>query len=140
MIRKSISAAFGIVVCLSVSVIGPAFAEEAVSEETVTAVTDGTPERYSLVSVDGDVLRVDRQNGTVSVCKQKNEAWRCNPVPLAEEAYLAEINTLAGEVERLTARVEELEAATQMVSRNCRQAPPWIALLPVQNPEIKPLD
>lgn len=125
MIRKSKTAAFGILVCLSVSVNGAAFAEEAVSEETVTAVTDGTPERYSLVSVEGDVLRVDRQNGTVSVCKQKNEAWRCNPVPLAEEAYLAEINTLAGEVERLTARVEELEGGD---ANGQPQLPPGSAL------------
>ncbi|WP_428527598.1 hypothetical protein [Roseibium sp.] len=125
MIRKGISAAFGLLVFLSVSGNSAAVAEEAVSEEAATAVTDGAPDRYSLVAADGDVLRIDRQNGTVSICKQKNEAWRCNPVPLAEEAYLAEINALAGEVEKLTARVEELEGGN---ADSQSQLPPGSAL------------
>ncbi|MDN3718511.1 hypothetical protein QW131_02930 [Roseibium salinum] len=72
-------------------------------------MTDGRADRFSLVAIDGDILRVDRQNGTVSICEEQNDAWRCNPVPLAEEAYIAEINELADEVDRLTARLEELE-------------------------------
>lgn len=74
------------------------------------AVTDGAPDRFSLVETDGDILRVDRQNGTISICQEQNGSWRCNPVPLAEEAYLAEINELAAEVDRLTARLEKLDA------------------------------
>lgn len=89
---------------------GAAFAQSDVKRETAEAVKDGDPARYSLVSAGDDILRVDRQNGTVSICKQKNASWRCNPVPLAEDAYQAEINALAGEVERLTARLQELEA------------------------------
>lgn len=84
-------------------------AESQVSAEDIEAVTDGAANRYSLVAVDDDILRVDRQNGTVSVCKEQNASWRCNPVPLAEDAYLAEINDLAEEVDRLTARLQELE-------------------------------
>lgn len=87
---------------------GGAFAQESVSESDLQEVTGGQPERFSLVVVDGDVLRVDRQTGTVSVCGQKNDAWRCNPVPQAEEAYQLEINELSAEVDRLTARLEEL--------------------------------
>ena len=86
-----------------------AVAQDSVSPETADAVTKGQSDRFSLVRVDEDILRVDRQNGTVSICKEQSDAWRCNPVPLAEDAYLAEINELAGEVDRLTARVEELE-------------------------------
>ncbi|WP_298959254.1 hypothetical protein [uncultured Roseibium sp.] len=84
-------------------------AESRVSPEDIEAVTGGAADRYSLVAVDDDILRVDRQNGTVSVCKEQSASWRCNPVPLAEDAYLAEINDLAEEVDRLTARLQELE-------------------------------
>jgi hypothetical protein len=84
-------------------------AQESLTEAEVEAVTEGRQDRYSLVEVDGDVLRVDRQNGTVSVCREQSETWRCSPVPLAEDAYLAEIGELAAEVDRLTVRLEELE-------------------------------
>ncbi|WP_296588122.1 hypothetical protein [Roseibium sp.] len=94
------------VLLLSVS----ALAQDKIDPVLAEAVTEGQPERYSLVAIDGDVLRVDRQNGTVSVCQEQNDAWRCSPVPLAEDAYLAEINELAEEVDRLTARLEQLES------------------------------
>ncbi|MEP1931546.1 MAG: hypothetical protein ABJJ37_09745 [Roseibium sp.] len=89
---------------------GPVLSDDAVETEVAEAVTEGQVNRYSLTASEGDILRVDRQNGTVSVCRKQNDAWRCNPVPIAEEAYLAEINELAIEVDRLTARVKELEA------------------------------
>lgn len=88
-------------------------------------MTKGQADRFSLVRVDEDILRVDRQNGTVSICKEQSDAWRCNPVPLAEDAYLAEINELAGEVDRLTARVEELEGNGV---KSDKQLPPGSAL------------
>ncbi|MCX2723623.1 hypothetical protein [Roseibium salinum] len=86
-----------------------AIAQDKVDPADAQDVTDGRADRFSLVAIDGDILRVDRQNGTVSICEEQNDAWRCNPVPLAEEAYIAEINELADEVDRLTARLEELE-------------------------------
>lgn len=88
-----------------------AVAQDGLAEADVEAVTEGRRDRYSLVEADGDILRVDRRNGTVSVCREQNDAWRCNPVPLAEDAYLAEIGELAAEVDRLTARLETLEGA-----------------------------
>ncbi|WP_428671550.1 hypothetical protein [Roseibium sp.] len=85
-------------------------AQDKVSPEVTVKVTDGDPDRFSLVAVDGGILRVDRQNGTVTICMEQSDAWRCNPVPLAEDAYLAEINDLAAEVDRLKARLAELES------------------------------
>ena len=70
------------VLLLSVS----ALAQDKIDPVLAEAVTEGQPERYSLVAIDGDVLRVDRQNGTVSVCQEQNDAWRCSPDPLAEDA------------------------------------------------------
>lgn len=101
-----------------------AFAQDKVTPEQSEAVTEGQPGRYSLVAVDGDILRVDRQNGTVSVCREQNTSWRCNPVPLAEDAYIAEINELVAEVDRLASRVEELESGED----GDRQLPPGSAL------------
>ncbi len=70
----------------------------------------GEPDRFMLVDVDDGVLRVDRHEGTVSICRNVNGNWRCNPVPHAEDAYITEINDLAAEVERLTARLEDLNS------------------------------
>ncbi|MET1414247.1 hypothetical protein ABVF61_18380 [Roseibium sp. HPY-6] len=84
-------------------------AQSDISSEATEAVSEGQPKRFSLVAVDGDILRVDRQNGTIAICRERNGSWRCNPVPLAEEAYLAEINELAAEVDRLTAKLEQLD-------------------------------
>ncbi|WP_306140725.1 hypothetical protein [Roseibium sp. MMSF_3412] len=88
--------------------VAPVSAQSVLSADTKEAVTEGDPNRFSLVEADDEILRVDRQNGTISICQEQNGSWRCNPVPLAEEAYLAEINELAAEVDRLTARLEEL--------------------------------
>jgi hypothetical protein len=112
-------------VAVAVLLVPAAVAQETVSPETTDAVTKGQADRFSLVRVDDDILRVDRQNGTVSICKEQSDAWRCNPVPLAEEAYLAEINELAGEVDRLTARLEELEGTG---AKPDKQLPPGSAL------------
>ncbi|MCV0424284.1 MAG: hypothetical protein K5905_02320 [Roseibium sp.] len=102
-----------------------AMAEGTVTPEQAEGATSGQPGRFSLVEVDGDILRVDRQNGTVSICREQNTAWRCNPVPLAEDAYLAEINDLAAEVDRLTARLEHLESSN---GGEGKQLPPGSAL------------
>lgn len=99
---------FGAVAAVLVLAV-PAQAQSGMASKDSQAVTEGQPERFSLVESDGDILRVDRQTGTVSICRKQNSSWRCNPVPLAEEAYLAEINELAAEVDRLTARLEQLE-------------------------------
>ena len=88
-------------------------AQDKISPEQAEAASEGEPARFSLVAVDGDILRVDRQNGTVSICSEQSNAWRCNPVPLAEDAYLAEISELAEEVDRLTARLEQLESGRE---------------------------
>lgn len=66
--------------------------------------------RYALVKSGDDILRIDREAGSVSFCRKANDIWRCMPAPLAEDAYQAEIASLADEVDRLTARLQELEA------------------------------
>ncbi|MES0879903.1 hypothetical protein [Roseibium sp. SCP14] len=123
-IRKFVPATFLGSAAVVLLLAGGASAQEKITPEQSEAVTQGQSGRYSLVAVDGDILRVDRQNGTVSVCREQNTSWRCNPVPLAEDAYLAEINELASEIDRLTARVKELENG----ANGDRQLPPGSAL------------
>jgi len=67
--------------------------------------------RYALLKLDGEVLRIDREAGTVSSCSKRNELWRCMPAPLAEDAYLAEIDALNAQIEALNAQIEELQSA-----------------------------
>ncbi|NBN78794.1 hypothetical protein GWI72_10995 [Microvirga tunisiensis] len=71
-------------------------------------VTGDDPDRFALVQVEGDYLRLDRRLGDISLCEKRNEIWRCAPVPDAERAYLAEIERLSAEVTELKARLASL--------------------------------
>lgn len=122
MFRQTLPA-FALAAGLAFGSLGSADAQSSISSDVAEKVTEGQEDRYSLVLADGDILRVDRQNGTVSVCVRKNASWRCNPVPLAEDAYLAEINSLAAEVDRLSARLKQLESGDDPVSSAPAPAP-----------------
>lgn len=75
------------------------------------ALPDNPGGQYFLMQVGDEVLRVDREAGTVSFCNKPNGSWRCLPAPMAEEAYLAEIESLNSEIERLEERIDDLESA-----------------------------
>ncbi|MEP4032043.1 hypothetical protein [Roseibium polysiphoniae] len=101
---------------IAVAVQGPQIAN-AQDQTTVETERDADPKadleqekRYALVPSGDDILRIDREAGSVSFCRKTNDIWRCVPAPLAEEAYLAEIASLADEVDELKARLRELEA------------------------------
>lgn len=93
-----------------------AVAPEDTPAENAPAAEDQSPadQRYGLVEANGDILRIDRQAGSVSFCRKINEAWRCMPAPLAEEAYQEEIADLSKEIDRLNARIRDLEAAASV--------------------------
>jgi len=80
--------------------------------ESGPAAEDQSPanQRYGLVEANGDILRIDREAGSVSFCRKINGSWRCRPAPLAEQAYQEEIADLSREVDRLKTRIRELEA------------------------------
>ncbi len=71
--------------------------------------TKQTDHRYALVKSNGDILRIDREAGSVSFCRKTNGTWRCMPAPLAEDAYLAEIAALSEEVDRLKSELANLQ-------------------------------
>lgn len=71
-------------------------------------VTGDDPQRFALIEVEGEYLRLDRRLGDISTCKKLNDVWRCSPAPDAELAYLAEIERLSAEVTELKARLASL--------------------------------
>ncbi|MXN65913.1 hypothetical protein GR183_13450 [Stappia sp. GBMRC 2046] len=79
-------------------------------------------DRYGLEETDGGFLRVDRESGLVSLCQNVNDAWRCAPVPDAQRALEDEIDELRSEVEKLSARNDELEAKILAISRAADEA------------------
>lgn len=79
-------------------------------------------DRYALSETSDGVLRLDRESGRVSECKQIDGSWRCVPVPDAELAFEMEIETLAKENARLLARNQELEAKILAIGRSAEEA------------------
>lgn len=79
-------------------------------------------DRYLLSETGDGFLRLDRESGRVSLCKKVNDAWRCVPLPDAEQALEEEIAALTIENERLTARNRELEAKILAIGRSAEEA------------------
>ncbi|WP_417685090.1 hypothetical protein [Roseibium sp.] len=96
--------AFAAVLVLSTMAATPALAQD----DDPTAAEN---KRYALVKSGDEILRIDRQAGSVSFCRKTNDIWRCMPAPLAEEAYQAEIAALADEVQRLKSELGALRQA-----------------------------
>lgn len=84
----------------------------AVTPNTTSAHETG---RYTLIETDEGVLRLDRERGTLTSCKAKNDAWDCKPVnaPDTETLDPNERQTIARlqqENKELRDQVKELES------------------------------
>jgi hypothetical protein len=66
-------------------------------------------DRYIVRSVDDGVLRIDRQTGATSVCREDADGWACRAVADDREALEDEIARLAEENQTLRQRIDELE-------------------------------
>jgi hypothetical protein len=73
------------------------------------AMPPGASGRFAMQSVDGGVLRLDTENGTLSMCKSRNGAWECQSTPDERAALDKEIQRLAKENEDLKGAVKRLE-------------------------------
>ncbi|MBO0345416.1 hypothetical protein J0X15_09310 [Roseibium sp. CAU 1637] len=71
------------------------------------------PGRFALVEVDGGLARLDLENGTLDICKQAADIWRCLPVPQARDAYEGEIAALSDQIDLLETEVIDLKAREQ---------------------------
>lgn len=96
---RSGAALLGVMICLSSA------AAEGQALKKPSLVTGDDPQRFALIEVEGEYLRLDRRLGDISVCKKLNDVWRCTPAPDAELAYLSEIERLSAEVTELKARL-----------------------------------
>jgi hypothetical protein len=67
--------------------------------------------RYALQSAPDGVLRVDRQTGATSICRQRGGQWACEAVPDEREALEAEIGRLSDENADLRRRLAQAEGA-----------------------------
>jgi hypothetical protein len=80
---------------------------------STAAVAQATPPaasgRFAMQPVDGGVLRLDTENGTLSMCKSRNGAWECQSMPDERAALDKEIQRLAKENEDLKGAVKRLE-------------------------------
>lgn len=85
-------------------------------------------DRYTLQETAEGWLRLDRESGTLSLCRAKESRWTCAPVPDAIASFEAEIGALEADKRRLEARVEELERQLQKAGR-APQGPPREPLL-----------
>ncbi|WP_018699982.1 hypothetical protein [Amorphus coralli] len=65
--------------------------------------------RYVLQEVRAGYLRLDRESGVVSLCRERGEAWTCELIAEDRGAYEAEIEALETEKAALEARVAALE-------------------------------
>ncbi|MBV6657515.1 MAG: hypothetical protein KI785_07070, partial [Devosiaceae bacterium] len=64
-------------------------------------------DQYHVVQTDSGLLRIDRQSGDVSECRNEEIGWVCRLSPDDRLAYEAEINRLDAESERLRSELAE---------------------------------
>lgn len=73
------------------------------------APPDSESGRFIVRSFDDGVIRIDRESGATSVCRQDADGWACRAVPDEREALEDEIARLAQDNAELAARIGELE-------------------------------
>ena len=69
---------------------------------------DGS-DQYMVAEIEDGILRVDRQSGAVSVCKQRSGEWTCELVADDRDAMQREIEDLRLENRRLRRQLSRLD-------------------------------
>lgn len=75
-----------------------------------TAAPPDDSGRYGLQQVRAGYLRLDRQTGAVSLCRERGDTWTCELVADDRAAYDDSLAVLEAENAELKARVASLEA------------------------------
>jgi hypothetical protein len=89
------------------AIVALALAMPGVAAQTAAPDTEGG--RYIIRSLDDGVLRIDRETGAASLCREDADGWACRAVPDDREALEEEISRLASENAALARRIGELE-------------------------------
>ena len=92
------------------------------------------PGRYRFATVDDGLMRLDTQTGAVSHCARRPSGWSCEALPDDRTALESEIARLAGENDKLSARVSALQKELE----TARAAPPPVPPQTVPNPARPP--
>ncbi len=84
-----------------------ALADTGVAAQEVEGELD--PDRYIVRDLEDGVLRIDRETGATSICREDADGWACRAVADDREALEDEIARLAEENQTLRLRIDELE-------------------------------
>lgn len=105
----------------------PAVADDTADDlgvDTQSVAGDEDPQRYTMSETADGFLRLDRNTGSVSLCKGSKAGegekprWSCVPVPDAQIVLDREAEALERDNKRLTARVDELEQRLRDIARS----------------------
>ncbi|MHA1523171.1 MAG: hypothetical protein ACTSY1_02050 [Alphaproteobacteria bacterium] len=110
--------------CAALVAVAAALVAVAMVPEVLAQTTPAPADRYMVSPIEGGILRVDRQNGRVSVCRQVNSDWTCKLVPDDFRALKREIDQLSVENLRLRSALTKYdpEAAKQPKPRRERRS------------------
>ena len=71
---------------------------------------DGSPDdRFTIVETASGIVRIDRETGEVSSCREMTGGWTCVIAADEREAYEAELDRLSLQNKELADRIAELE-------------------------------
>lgn len=79
----------------------------ALSAQAAPGERDGA--RYSMSPVDGGFVRLDRQTGAMSICRQSNDAWSCTPMDGDDGDAQSELDRLKAENAELKDEIRRME-------------------------------
>ncbi|WP_237152022.1 hypothetical protein [Oryzibacter oryziterrae] len=87
----------------------PALTSAMATDQAPAGPKDGVADTFAFAPADGPQLRIDRRDGTVSLCEQTAGQWACKLVADDRKAYEDRLSEVEAENARLAARVSELE-------------------------------
>ena len=104
---------------------------------------DTTKGRYTMIPVEGGLMRLDTESGAVALCTRKGEGWVCDPVD--DRSASSDKAKLEAENKALKDRIRSLEndAANSRSAQgggNNSDAPGGVAKLPTEEEVDKAMD
>ena len=96
------------------------------------------PGRFRFATVEDGLMRLDTQTGAVSHCARRPAGWSCEAVPDDRAALEGEIKRLAGENEKLAARIATLHKDLEAARTGPPPVPPQTVPNPARPPAVSP--
>lgn len=93
-------------------------APQGAAPPAVDAPAPGDDARFTVKETKDGLLRLDRQTGVVSLCREGAAGWSCAPVPDAQKTLDREMSALDAENRKLKARIGALERRLKAIARS----------------------